>query len=164
MSTMTQCVSYSGRLTPMLPPSRMLRIVFALSIAGLFMVAHLRLRFGVNELRAETIRLQISHEKVLSQNNSIAAQNESLMDPQRLRDFARNELGMAPASRMDKESLVIPPDVAEKYTLARAARQQAPISPEDRLLRERAVWLAAFGERMGLSSNAQARETVRRRH
>jgi hypothetical protein len=163
MSTITQCASYSGRIAPALPLGIIFKILAGLSIVLLFMVAHLHLRFSVNTLQAEMIKLQNDHTRLLAENSEMAAQNESFKQPDRLLSYARHEIGMVPISPTEHEVLSIPSDVQSKYALARASRRQSPLSPEDRLLQQRAVWLSAFGERVGLSANAEARETTHRR-
>ncbi len=159
MSRITQCVTYSGRVTPALPLTKMVQVLAALAIVVVFFIAHLNLRFSINRLQTETIRLQTRHDEVKAEIGRLSAQNEAMKQPDRLHKYARYELGMVPISITEKETLTIPTDINAKYALARAARRQAPVSPEDRLLQEREIWLSAMGQRMGLSSKAQAKET-----
>jgi len=129
-----------------------LKIVLVLSVTGLFWSAHLYLRFGVDQFRAETVRMQHDESLLQRELGAMRSENEALKQPERLYDYARNKLGMVAIGPDQRKTLRIPDEVSERYALARV-----PLTPPVASANPSAAgWIDSLGDRVRLSRQAQA--------
>jgi hypothetical protein len=133
-----------------------LRIVTILTVVMGFSLAHLHLRFSLNRVRAEEIRLQTLQGTLVSDLNALRGETESLKRPERLYDFARGELGMVEYNPAQRQTLRMPEDVYSRYAMARAAGERDLAAHGQP--RQAEVWLQAMGDQIGLIGQALARE------
>ena len=136
-----------------------LRIIFVLGIGLIFCVTHLHLRFGLHQVRRETIRLQTLQGTLASEINALRGQTEALKQPEHLFEVARQDLGMTNYSPEKREQLSIPEEIHSRYALARASRRASSLAGDSTGMIQTGQWLAVLSERIGLTGEAQARET-----
>ena len=135
-----------------LAPGALIRIL-ALTVAVLFFLgAHLHLRFRVNQMHTEAVRLQHVESLLKSEIQAMSSENERLKQPERLYDLARNELGMEAIRPAQRRTLRMPEEIYARY--------ESPTNRVQRSLASRRAprpsWLDQISERIGLSSPAQA--------
>ncbi|MCL5269549.1 MAG: hypothetical protein M1457_03095 [bacterium] len=157
MSSLTRCtaVDHAPRA---LPAPRLLKIMVVLAVALVFGLAHLHLRFSLNELRSETIRLQSLQETLRSNINALRGETGALKRSEQLYNYASNELGMVPYKIENRVNYVIPEEIYARYAMARAAHDPAT---DDRIefADSQARWLEALSDRIGLIGMSMAGQT-----
>jgi len=153
---------YAQRLDPgdnvrLVPFSALMRVLFALGLLLLFALGHLHLRFMLDGVRRDAIRLQTTHDQLTSENNALRGELEALKQPERLFEFARAELGMMPYGE-ERVEIRMPEEIYTRYAMARTKAggpAQPPLSPT---AIQAALWLERLGERVGWAPAAQAGE------
>lgn len=157
MSSLSRCAA-DRKCPPVLPigPALKLMMVFAVLLA--FAVAHLHLRFSLDDLQGETIRLQSYRNTLLSEVRAIESQNEALKQSERLADFARHELGMVPSNPARREMLEVPENLYAGYALARATHRTSRAGEIDMAQAPAVDWMGNLGEKVGLIGEALAQE------
>lgn len=154
MSSLSRCKT-TRRAPKALPAGALLRTMAIFLALLLFGLAHLHLRFSLNQMQSETGQVQAAVAALRSEVNALQGKTQALKRPQRLFDYARLELGMTPYATTERQTLAMPREIAMRYELARAARGAAGEAEAD----PKAVWLEKLSERLGLIGEAQARPT-----
>ena len=133
-----------------------LRIVMVLAVVAGFWIGHLHLRFNLDTMQAETLRLQNVESMLHSDINAMRSANETLKQPERLYDYARQELGMIALAPAQRETLRMPEEIYTRYALALSEASSSmladrPFAPGDQ-------WVSRLGRRVGLLRQAEAAE------
>lgn len=135
----------------MLSPRFFAAVFMVLAIALGFGLAHLHLRFRIDQIQAETVRLQTIHSTLHSDINALKSRNEAIKHPEHLFEYAQAELNMQPFSQTQAERLCVPEPIRHRYALARANASTNPTN-------EPGPWFESVGERIGLMGRAMAKE------
>ena len=155
MSGFTRCKTNSRFPNP-LTFGRSIKILLTGLIVMGFFLGHLHLRFTLNRMNSETMRLQDLQGKLQSELNALRNETAALKTPQRLLEFAHRDLGMIDSNPSEHQSLALSEEVYTRYAMARPARSKTEsVGPE---AERGAVWLEAMGERIGLIGPAMAGE------
>lgn len=160
MSSFTRCRT-NNRFPNPLTMGLSVRMLSIALIVMTFFLAHLYLRFTLNRINSDTMRLQKLQGTLQSELNQLRNETASLKNPQRLLEFARKDLGMVDSNPSEHQSLALSDEVYARYAMARSARVESEsLGPEAEL---GAVWLETVGERIGLIGHAMAGESGKER-
>ncbi|MCX7718545.1 MAG: hypothetical protein N2111_09135 [Candidatus Sumerlaeaceae bacterium] len=117
------------RLTPCFPiaPRRASltdrRVVAALLVSIVFAawgVAHIHLRFAIDDMRLQHRRLQEQYRGLELRRMALQGETERMSELERLGQFARYELGMVEQDPRTRVVASVPTDVAAKYVESRS--------------------------------------------
>jgi cell division protein FtsL len=156
MSSFTRCRTNTRFPNPLTMGRSVKILLIGLIVMGFFL-AHLHLRFTMNRMNSETMRLQKLQGTLQSELNELRNETARLKNPQRLLEFARNDLGMVDSNPSEHQTLALSEEIYTRYAMARSAHSETEnFGPE---AERGAVWLEAMGERIGLVGPAMASES-----
>ncbi len=154
MSSLSRCTA-SRRAPRALPANDLFKVLVLMAVLFLFGLAHLHLRFSLNDLRAQTIRLQSVQGNLRSSINALRGETEALKHPDRLDAYATRELGMVPCDSRRRVSCQMPSEIYTRYAMARAAQDRA-VASADRAAYTDSRWIEVLGDQVGLINKSMA--------
>jgi cell division protein FtsL len=119
MPRITPCFPIAPRRAS-LTDRRVMTALFVSVVLAVWGVAHIHLRFAIDDMRMQHRRLQEQYRALEIRHMTLQGETEQMSELERLGQFARYDLGMVEQDPRTRVVASVPPAVAAKYAESRS--------------------------------------------